>query len=302
MNDWGPLCALGSAMTWALGSSGYSRMARDHSPFAVNFSRALVALPLFLVAVLFSEGGWGGAIAAFTQITHVQLAWFAVAIVASYGVGDVLFLWSTRDLGVPGALAVASSFPILTALFGFIFHGQRLAPLQIVGLFTTVAGVVFVILAASKPLTDNSAGLRDPRKGVMLALVTACLWALNSYAVALGGQGVSVTAGNSVRMVMAMLFSFAFGRALAPRMAPVMPPRELVRWSWLFALEAFVGSSLFFYGLSHSSLAVGSALASLAPVLSVPVAWLMRTEKFSPQKTFGVCMVVTGIWMLLALS
>src|SRR4051812_25537796 len=109
----GPLCAFGSSVTWAVGSAGYSRLSRGHSPFAVNFTRGLVALPLFLAGFILSVGSWQGALDAVALLSPTAIAWFALSIFASYGLGDVLFMWSTRSLGVPAALAIGSTFPLL---------------------------------------------------------------------------------------------------------------------------------------------------------------------------------------------
>ena len=52
----GPLCALGSSLTWALGSSVYARQAGRVGAMEVNFSRAAIASPLFFVVAMLSGG------------------------------------------------------------------------------------------------------------------------------------------------------------------------------------------------------------------------------------------------------
>ena len=57
--EWlGPLCAFGSSVTWTVGSEGYSRIARRHNAFAVNFARACFALPLFVIAAFAMSGSF----------------------------------------------------------------------------------------------------------------------------------------------------------------------------------------------------------------------------------------------------
>jgi drug/metabolite transporter (DMT)-like permease len=67
----------------------------------------------------------------------------------------------------------------------------------------------------------------------------------------------------------------------------------------IFVIEAFGGSLLFIYGLTHSTLAVSAALSSLAPVISVPIAWGRRTEPVSWTKALGICLAVAGTVILL---
>jgi drug/metabolite transporter (DMT)-like permease len=99
-------------------------------------------------------------------------------------------------------------------------------------------------------------------------------------------------------MVIAMILSAAIGKLVNQNAKVLLPGAELRRSFGLFALEAFGGSYLFFYGFSHSSLAVAAALSSLAPVIAVPIAWVLKSEKFSLTKTFGIAAVALGISLL----
>jgi len=64
-------------------------------------------------------------------------------------------------------------------------------------------------------------------------------------------------------------------------------------------LEAFVGSSLFVYGLAHTDLAVGATLSSLAPLLSVPFALFYGEERWSPPRFAAVTATVAGVIILI---
>lgn len=294
----GPLCAFLSSVTWALGSSTYSRVSRDYSAFRINFTRALIALPCFLLAASF-ELGSRGMIEAFTSLSTKQWGWLAASIFSSYAFGDILFLWSSESLGVPGALALASIFPIWTALAAFLIQGETLGRLQVLGLLITVAGVVIVILNEPRsPEGRKHPALNPSTRGVLIALVCSICWAVNGYAVAEGVRGVSAFIGNAARMAMALPLCLGVGAVFRDPGPRVLPWSSLRNSLWIFILEAFGGSFFFVYGLSHSRLALASTLTSLAPVLSVPVAILLKIERFSVGRTLGVCLVVFGLCLL----
>jgi drug/metabolite transporter (DMT)-like permease len=291
----GPVCAFLSSVTWAIGSASYSKLARTNPAFAVNFTRALVALPMFVVASYVTLG-WDP----FSSVGWRHVGWFSLSMFASYGLGDVLFYWSTRSLGVPGALAIASAYPLWTALGSAVFGAQTLAGPQWAGLVLTIGGVITVILCAPQA----QRGLADPRElsrksvGVMLALGTSGLWALNSFAVSRGGADLAAPVGNTLRMLLALGISFALGRLMAPGSRYILP-RPVIRASLgVFAIEAFGGSYFYVVGLSQSPLVIGSTLSSLAPVLAVPVAWALKLERVSIPRTLGICLVVAGLWLL----
>jgi drug/metabolite transporter (DMT)-like permease len=303
----GPLSALLSSVTWALGSSQYSRFSRDHSAFAVNFSRALFALPLFTLMVFVASGGWQAGLHEFGTLGLRHLGWFSLSMISSYAFGDVLFLWSTRSLGVPGALAIASSYPVMTALLDVFVRGNPMRGVAILGLGITVAGVITVILNAPQPHRETPreaatapGHLNRKAVGVALAFATALFWALNAYAVAQGAADVHPAVGNALRMLIGMVIIYGLGRVVLPGSPVVLPVALLRRFSWLFVFEAFGGSLFFMYGLAHSPLVLGTTLVSLAPVLAVPLAWLLRTEKPSVGRTLGVISVASGLYLMVA--
>jgi drug/metabolite transporter (DMT)-like permease len=237
----------------------------------------------------------GPGLSAFSGFDLSHCGWLALSIFASYGLGDSIFLWATLSLGVPAALAISSSYPIWTALIGLIFRHEALTPLQTVGLLVTVGGVIVVIL--SEPREGKRA--QATKRGLVLAFISSLFWAINGCSVSQGGEGINPAAANAFRMATGMAMVFVVSRISGARGRVLLPMRELRRNWWLFLVEAFLGSLVFVYGLSHSRLAVGATLASLAPVLSVPVAWAAGIERFSFKRTAGICLVVSGLCLLL---
>ncbi len=102
---------------------------------AVNFMRASLSFPFFLVAALAMgpEGGLG-------QVTTARAGWLLLSVVGSYVVGDALFLSGATLLGVPVALAIASTYPLWSALAGWLFLGQSVGPPGLAGVVLVVAG------------------------------------------------------------------------------------------------------------------------------------------------------------------
>ncbi len=305
-----------ASCTWALGTSVYSKLSRENSAVAVNFARAWVALPLFILAEFITAGGIHQGLAEYAVAGWSHLGWMSLSMVASYGMGDVIFLWSTRSLGVPGALAIASSYPFWTAWVGVIFEGQILRPAQWFGLVVTLCGIVLVILnsprapdrSASSMSTDPSEELAKSRKqaqhaavpwkGIALAVLASFFWSLNSYSVARGSVGVSVFVGNTLRMSSGVVLSYVLGRFLAPNDPILMPWKTVKPFLWLFALESFGGSFFYMTAFSKAPLVIAATMCSLAPVISVPVALAFGMEKFSLFRTAGVALVAIGLSVL----
>jgi drug/metabolite transporter (DMT)-like permease len=102
-------------------------------------------------------------------------------------------------------------------------------------------------------------------------------------------------------------FRMGFAIALMPlarlflrgRGTPLLVPAAEMRRSWpFFLLESVGGTALFVVGLTHSPLAVAAALTSLAPVLSVPFAFLIGRERIPGRVLEGIVLVTAGIVLL----
>lgn len=289
----GPLAAFGSSITWAWATSGYSKLARHNSAFAVSFTRSMIGLPMFLTATLLL-----GQMPELFKVTFSHMGWFALSTVASYGFADALFLFSTRSLGVPGALAITATYPIWTALFGYFFRDETLVFSQLIGLGITIVGVIAVILTT--PVSKEKINRKDIATGVCLAMSTSVLWAINGFAIANGTVGVSIIVANVLRLLCGLALTPIFAKILLPRAALTMKKSDIKFGAKYFMVEAFFGSMFFTYGLANSPLAIGSTLSSLAPVISVPMAWILKIETVTFYRTLGVLIVVLGLVLLVS--
>lgn len=300
MSFLGPLCAFGSSVTWALGSNGYAYLTKRYSAFSVNLTRTFFGLPLFIIVSFFVAGGWEAWIADFKQVQMTHAGWYALSMFASYGLGDALFYWSAQYLPISSALAIASCYPLWTTLIGKIFLDEQLPLSKDFGVILTVVGLIVVILNG-KDKNATTQTQKFSTRGVMLAFGASLMWMLNSFSVAQGTRGINVLTGNVVRMSIGMIFCTVLTLLYSKKQGRRLLPLSAVKsWSWLFLLEGFGGSLLFTYGLSHSPLAVGTALAALAPVIAPPVAWVLGYEKPSLWRTVGVVLVVLGVCLLVS--
>jgi drug/metabolite transporter (DMT)-like permease len=294
----GPFFLLLSSLTWAIGGSTYSRLSREYTPIAINFSRAVFAIPFLLAVALFRNHGPAGAWLTLTQVPWTNLAWLLSSMLSSYLVGDAFFYWSTRSLGIPGALSIACTYPLFNVAFTVAFGDHVPATSQILGTLVVIASVILVILNAPG-VEESKAGSQKVWVGVVFAICAAGAWSMNVLSVSRGARGIDTEAANLYRMTFATLLCFSASKVLARGKPFMLPFSVLKRTIWVFVAEAFLGSFFYLYGLSHTPLVVGSVLSSLAPVMSVPIAWIGGMEKPSWARTLGVCGVIFGLWLVL---
>ncbi|MCM0606389.1 MAG: DMT family transporter [Xanthomonadaceae bacterium] len=285
----GELAAFSASFTWAIGTTVYSQLARKYPAVTVNLARALISFPLFVALAFYEtrETGW-------VDINLTTICWFSVSVICSTAVGDWIFLLATTEIGASLALAIASCYPIYSAIAGVVFRGELLNAMQVLGLVVAVFGIIFVILLGRK---ISSGG--NFKRGIILSVLVSFFWFLNSFAVATAGRGLGAGVANTIRMGLAIVFCVFLGGLVFRVRRLTLERADLWRFGWLFAFEAFLGSYFYVYGLSHTKLAVGAVLSALAPAISVPFAWVAGTERVSVAKLMGVIVVVAGLALLI---
>lgn len=291
MTALGPLGALGASVTWAYATTRYVRASRDVGSVRINQARALFAFPAFTAVGLAVHGA-----RLFEGMTWQTVAWLLSSIIGSYVLGDSVFLTAARRTGVTTALSIASTYPLWAALFGASSSNEPFGTRRALGTGLCVLGVIWLVRLSGAARDDE--GKRRDLGGVLLAIVTSLLWAANSVCVKKGAQGFDTFQVNSLRFGVALLLLTL--QTLRPS-ARGLPRSPSGGWGGLvpaLVADAIFGSLFYVYGLSHSDLAVGATLSSLAPLISVPFAVLSGEEAWSGQRLLAVSTTVSGVVLL----
>lgn len=295
----GAIAALVSAALWAFASTRYALASRTIGSARVNLTRATTVLPIFALATIATTRGH-----VFAGIDKHAAFWLAASVLCSYAFADNVFFAAARRVGVTTALAIASSYPLWAALVGALFGSERFGLVRAGGTVLCVGGVIALIALAPQAADEHEhqqSSAKEARQGILLALLTSVLWAGNTVATKHGGAGLDPWQANLTRFLCAWPI-------LAVTSALTKPPgadRKAARGTYLMLIpvslaETCVGSSLFVYGLTHTDLAVGATLSSLAPLMSVPFALLYQEERWSAPRFGAVAATVTGVIVLIA--
>jgi len=288
----GPAAAFIASVTWAYATARYARAAREVGSTRVNAMRAFTAFPVFVL--LYAAFGTGPVL---SRLDFTRTTFLVVSVVSSYGGADTLFLMAARRIGVSTALSIASVYPLWASLWGVVVDGEPLGPMRAAGILCAVAGVIWLVRLSGG--SDSAAGERRDARGLGLALVTSLLWAANSVGVKQGATDLDPLGVTAFRFFVGLVL-------LAPQLA--MPGvRALPRapsGGWLPVLPALVadailGSLAYVYGLSHTDLAVGATLSSLAPLVSVPFAIALGEERWNRVRFAAIVLTVSGIALLM---
>ena len=293
----GPLAAFSCSAIWAFASPRYTKITVLHGSPAINMARAITSL-LVACAVLAGRAITESRFMAIDKVDLNSVLWLSLSMLTSYGLGDALFFLAASRIGFSTALAIGSSFPLWSALAAWGFKGEILSAGKWIGLLLLIAGVITIVIQGRKEHLEKKTHFLH---WVGVSIFVSILWAGTAFCTSQSTLTSDPVLATAIRMAAAIpaISAAAIGvlNRLDPK--PLFLPRGLyLKFFPLFAVEGFGGALAYVYAMSHSHLAVASALSSLAPVLSVPFAIALGLERTSFSRIAALTGVVAGIWLL----
>lgn len=304
MSAWlGPLGAFMASVTWAFASTRYAEVSRSAGAARVGLLRALCASLLWLGA--FALSGEGDSL---SQIDARHALYLVGSIVGSYALGDRIFFAAAARVGVSSALAIATIYPLWAALYGALVRDEPLGLSRSLGVGFCLLGVSAVVRMSRVP-SQRLVEVGSAWWGAGLALLTSLFWAGNTVFLKLGSEGLSLVQANVLRFPCAVLLLLA-QLYLAPSRAPTRSSGDqpsTLRFSALarrlalpLIADTGLGSVCFVYGIANTDLALGATLSSLSPLVALPIAVALGTERVTVGKVAAVCITLLGVLLLVA--
>jgi drug/metabolite transporter (DMT)-like permease len=242
-----------------------------------------------LMAVLLRGALWASRGAA-------RAEWRRLLVLGAIGMGVCgAFVYLAADTTTATNIGlIYAAAPVIIILLGRALFGERLAPLQALGVALGIAGVAVVVLRGS---LDTLLGLRFAA-GDLWALGGAIGWAV--YTVLLRHWQSAL--GFNLRFAWIALGGVAalLPFLLAETLLAGAPPATGASLGWvaLLATVASVGAYQT-YGLVQRGLGTARAglILYLIPLYTAALAWLFLGEGFAPHHAIGAALVLPGIYL-----
>jgi drug/metabolite transporter (DMT)-like permease len=305
----GEAAALAAAMVWAATAIVFTRVGRETGPVAVNtFKTGLAALIFTAIVAVRAAGGRAHGIGG------ADAGLLALSGLIGLTLGDSLLFLSFLEMGPRRALLVFSLYPVMGAVGGRVFLGERLGAQGLAGMGLALAGVAWVIL--ERPEREEGAGagidlvsrrgfaaLRGPLTLGVLAALGAALGQSSGALIAkpalarvdtLSATWVRMSAG-AVGLVVAGLA----GRRFAAWRAGFARPGILAPMLAATLAGPVFGVWCMFYSLGHALTGVTLTLLATTPVwlMVINVAW--HRERINSREVVGILLTMAGIAVLM---
>jgi len=290
----GELAALGTACCWTVTALAFEAAGRRVGSLPVNLLRLGIGL-LFLTA--FGAVVHGRPLPVDAS-SHAWL-WLSASGLAGFTFGDLCLFRALVVVGARLAILLMGLVPPMTALIGWLVLGERLAPLDWLGMALTLGGVAWVVLERR----ENPAGrpARVPRSGILLGLGGALGQAVGLVLSKHGMAAYDPFAATQIRVI-AGLAGFVLAFTLLGWWSRV---REALRDGGAMArvglgafFGPFLGVSLSLVAVQHTTTGVASTIMAIQPVLILVPAALLGKERISPRAIAGAALAVGGSALL----
>ena len=295
MTHLGELAGLLTSLLYTLSATFITRAVQKVGAMNVNRGRVIFA-SIYLLIINLILFGQPLPLAAGAD----RWTWLSLSGIIGLAFGDFFLFQSFALIGARiGSLIFALS-TVFAAVAAWLFFGETLNPMQILGIALALGGIIWVVL-------DHRPGTDTPKGHVAAGVVYALLGALAQAAgYLLAKQGMlgdfPAFQASIIRMSAAALglwLMAAFQGRVGGAIRSFQQNPSALKY---LALAAMIGSVLgvtsSLYAVQHAEVGVASVLTSLAPVFLLPVSHFVFKERIGWQSIVGTFLAMAGVSVL----
>ena len=293
----GELAALLTSACFSLSSTLFTFATRKFGAMVINRTR-LVFAAVFLMAlhlILFGK---------LLPLDAEPRRWFWLGISGIVGlvIGDIFLFYAYAHIGARLSMLMMSLAPVIATIVAWLFLGEALMSLEIIGIVITIAGIAWVVLEKN----GNVRGALDNRylRGILLGLGAATGQALGLILSKKGlDGGFPAISGNTIRMVIAAttmwVLTFFQGQAKSTMQQLAGAPRSV--WFILGGMifGPVLGVSLSLYSIQNVNVGIASTLMALPPIFLLPIGYVVFKERFGWRAIIGTVLAIVGVSLIL---
>lgn len=291
----GALLGLATALCWTGSSIAFAEASRRVGSVPVNLIRLLMAvLMLSVVGALYRS------LPLPTDATTHQALWLAISGVVGFFVGDLTLFRAFVLIGPRRATLLMALAPAFAAITDYAALGTTLLPVQSLGIFITLVGVMWVVAERGKADENDTPVSRwGIALGIMGAFGQGVGSVLTSHAFDAGRY--DMFASTQIRAAAAIplfiLFVLFTGR-MKDTVAALWDGKAMFYMALGAFAGPFLGVSLFNGSVARIPAGVTSTLAGMVPIFMLPVAAWVQKEQITLRAVIGAILAVGGVALL----
>lgn len=284
----GEICALLSAVAWALSVILYTRLGDKMPAFELNLAKNTTGLVFLFLSALVVEGlSW----------PNLSLQeWLIVTLSALLGLSlaDTLYIKALSLIGAGRTAIVATLYSPFVILLSFIYLEERLSLWQLVGLLLIGSGILLIVFDRKlRPVKT-----KHLYKGIITGIGAIFLTAFSVVIIKPILEQQDFFWFASVRMAIGVLGMIVFLVITGQLAKTIVEYKRPHHWLAIF-ISGFTGAylalGLWLAGFKYTDATTASILNEMSSIFIVLLAWLFLKEPMSYKKTLALIFSVTGV-------
>jgi len=273
---------IGGMVGWGIYDFLGGVFAKQIGPFKSFFWSQLSGLiSILLLALIFTIS---------VDVSFLAIILLAISAII-YAVGYLLFFKGFEKGNVSIVAATMNLWAVFTMLFAFIFMGQRLSPIQTVGVLMIISGATLASLNWSEIRNKRftlSAGVKETIIG---AFFFGVFWNISEIITEEIGWLLTTLFVKFGIILFLLIFCFLVKREINLSGTTTQTKYMLV----LMGIVEVSAVAFINYGLTIGNAILVTPIASALSVVTITLAIIFLKEKITKLQGFGIVMAITGI-------
>ncbi len=290
----GEIAALTTACLWSVTAIVFTQASKRIGGLQVNLFRIPVAVVLLATTYFLF---WGK-----VDVPRQAALMLAVSGIAGLVIGDTFLFSAMAIIGSRLSMLLMATVPAITAVLAYLFLGEPLTPVMIIGMMVTLAGVSWVVVERV-PESGTSRPRLTP-KGILFGILGALGQAVGLIFAKKGlVPQMHPLLATLIRMTSAVLIIWPI-MLLARRVKNPLRlfGSDLTSLRYLLVgvvCGPFLGVWMSLVAIKFTDTGVAATLMSTVPVTMLPLVVLIEKERLTSRAVAGAFVAVTGVVILM---
>ena len=287
----GEFAALLTAVFWTVTSLAFETASHKIGTIAVNILRLLLGLLFLSIFTYFRRG-----MILPLDADFFNWKWLSLSGLIGFVFGDLFLFESYVIIGSRFSMLIMTLVPPITALFGFLFIGERLTLFHFFGMSLTFLGIAMAIFGRENK--GDRISLKLSPRGILYAVGGAIGQALGLVLSKLGMKDYDPFAATQIRII-AGVFGYILLVTILARwrnVARAVRNREGMLFTTVGSFFGpFLGVSFSLIAIKFTAAGIASTIMALVPVFIIIPAVIIYKEKVTLPELIGAFVSVAGV-------
>ncbi len=274
---------------------GFLRLNLGNS-LLILWLRMLVVLPLMvIVAMVLYPPVWRD-LKRFFALQDRKPIWIVVGSGVFLFLSQVMIYIAIGQIGAGPAVTILFMYPIFTVPLAWFLFGDRPTPLRWAVMGTILTGI---ILTALPKIFESGKGFSP--EGIIIAVGSGVAFALYLILMQLGFKKLHPVPVSLIQFFTIFVLSAVILILLGPNLGVIVEPDKrtgFILSGIVLGCLTLVGYLSNNFGVRYMGAGLASIVASIGPVMTALLAWILIQNKLQGVQWFGIFLVTAGVGAL----